>query len=238
MKRRLAAPRSEAPFLRKSEIAAEAAVLLAEYGQQHGELTAPPVPIDNIIELHLGLTFEVKDMRQLFQVADVHGALWIKDRIVGVDQSLDPSLFPNKRGRYHFTLAHETGHWRLHRNHYLRCAAQGQLFEAPDKPAYVCRSGDSKKPIEWQADFFGANLLMPRPMVVSAWEVWRGGPRAVALDDIRDPQVARANGCSDEEIMEDFCRPLAEQFQVSGQAMRIRLEELELLLREKRNTLF
>jgi len=38
--------------------------------------------------------------------------------------------------------------------------------------------------------------------------------------------------------MERFCRPLATQFGVSAEAMRIRLERLGFLLREVPNTLF
>jgi Zn-dependent peptidase ImmA (M78 family) len=39
-------------------------------------------------------------------------------------------------------------------------------------------------------------------------------------------------------MQEEFCRPLAEQFSVSAEAMRIRLDELKLLAAEKPQTLF
>ena len=71
--------------------------------------------VDEIVELYLGLCLEFKDMEQLFGVPDVHGALWVNERRIGIDQQLDPDKFPAKLGRYHFTLAHEAGHWRLHR---------------------------------------------------------------------------------------------------------------------------
>ena len=49
-------------------------------------------------------------------------------------------------------------------------------------------------------------------------------------------------GMSEESIanamFEHVCRPLAEQFQVSAEAMRIRLEEIGFLKRKKENTLF
>lgn len=37
----------------------------------------PPVPIDEIVEFHLGLAIEFSDMRELFTFADLHGALWM-----------------------------------------------------------------------------------------------------------------------------------------------------------------
>jgi len=235
--RRTSSNRQEVPYLSKEDIEAEAALVLAEFVQKQ-PVACPPVPVDDIVELHLGLTFELKDMRQLFQVGDVHGALWMDEALVGVDQSLDPNLFPAKLGRFRFTLAHEAGHWRLHRKYYRKDPAQSALFGEAGAPAYICRSSEHRKPVEWQADFFAANLLMPRPMIISAWQAWRGDGSPVALPDICDPSIAKANGCSDNEVMEAFAEPLAQQFEVSAPAMRIRLEELGLLLRQRVSTLF
>ncbi len=252
MTRRIATRREEVPYLPKQHIEREATALLGEYCERHGDVTAPPIPIDEIIELHLGLVIELKDMRRLFSFADVHGALWMKEKIVGVDQSLDPAVSPNKTGRYHFTLGHEAGHWRLHREHYLEDPNQGNLFgDGVAKPAYVCRSSEAKKRVELQADFFAAYLLMPREMMTAAWKTWRGNLDPVALDELRvherkiiTSEVLRRGGLAmgqenmDNAMMEWFCRPLADQFQVSAEAMRIRLEDMRLLLREREASLF
>jgi len=237
MSRRVAVARDEVPFLPKPHIEREAELVLAEYGEAHGAVTAPPVPIDEIIEVHLKLVIEMLNMREIFPFGDVHGALWMNAQKIGVDTSLDPALNPRKRGRYHFTLAHEAGHWRLHRKYYLEDIAQGRLFgDDLTKPAYVCRSSD-KRPVEWQADQFAANLLMPRKLVFAAWKKWRGNPNTVAVAEIR-PGRAGAAELTDEDVMADFCRPLADTFQVSPEAMRIRLNELELLVKTKTGTLF
>lgn len=237
MTRRIATARNDVPFLPKPHIEHEAEALLEECTETIGAITAPPVPIDDIVEIHLRLAVEYKNMRELFAMADVHGAIWMNDRIVGVDMSLDPHVNPKKRGRYHFTIAHEAGHWRLHRQYYLEDIAQGLLFgDALKKPGYVCRSSD-KRPVEWQADQFAANVLMPRKFVVAAWQAWRGNLEVVALIDLR--RDARAEtGLSDEKLMERFCRPLAGQFQVSPEAMRIRLADMGLLVREREASLF
>lgn len=237
MSRRIATARDDVQYLPRQHIEQEAEVLLTECAETIGAITAPPVPIDNIIELHLKLAVEFKNMRKLFSLPDVHGAIWMNDRIVGVDMSLDPSLSPRKRGRYHFTLAHEAGHWRLRRKYYLEDVAQGRLFgEDLAKPAYVCRSS-AKPPVEKQADMFAANLLMPRRFVIDAWQAWRGSLKAVAVPDLRVDSTEGV-GCADEMLMERFCRPLADQFGVSAEAMRIRLEEMQLLLRTKDAWLF
>ncbi len=249
MRRRVAAVRKDVPYLHQKQIEAEANLVLAEWGQAHGEIAAPPVPIDEILELHLGLTMEFKDMGELFPFGDVLGALWMQERLVGISQTLDPTDHPQKVGRYHFTLAHEGGHWRLHRQYYLENPYQGALFGDGPKPAAVCRSSEAKKPAEWQANCFAACLLMPRKMVRAAWEIWRGSLDAVGADQLRTAagpqlltQFAGQGQATPEELdhrlMEEFCLPLAKTFRVSREAMRIRLEELELLVRERPNMLF
>jgi len=199
--RHIAVARTDVPYLPKQHIEREAELVLAEYGDARGAVAAPPVPIDEIVEVHLKLVIEMLNMREVFPFGDVHGALWMSAQKIGVDTSLDPALNPRKRGRYHFTLAHEAGHWRLHRKYYLEDASQGRLFgDDLTKPAYVCRSSD-KRPVEWQADQFAANLLMPKKLVCAAWESWRGDPRAVAVGDIRSAGGAAVGGVADEDLM-------------------------------------
>lgn len=243
---------SDVPYLNKEVIESEAALVLAAFGKEHAQVIAPPVPIDEIVELHLKLTLEIMDLRQIFGFGDVHGAIWFRSQRVGIDQSLDPDRNPAKRGRYHFTLAHEAGHWRLHRNLYLRRTDQPGLFaEQEQKPDYVCRSSEKKKPVEWQADQFAATLLMPRDLVKQAWLEWHGNTDAIVLTDLAEmrrqiltAEVLRRGGfkscdnAADDMVLEHCSRPLAEKFQVSAEAMRIRLEGMSLLLRKKEVSLF
>jgi Zn-dependent peptidase ImmA (M78 family) len=252
MSRRVSIPNNEVPFLSKHAIEQEAAVLLAEYGQRFQPVVELPIPIDEIIELHLELTFELKDLQQLFGYGDVHGATWVNEGLIAVDVSLDPHENPRKLGRFHFTAAHETGHWRMHRNHYLKNTAQRGLFdETENKPAYICRTSGRKQRVEWQADFFAACLMMPREMVVKAWENHHGSLKPMILADLREreteiisAEVLRRGGLvTDRETIDDalldwYGRPLADQFQVSAEAMRIRLEEMQFLKRKKEASLF
>lgn len=234
MSKRAAPVQKDVPYMPKQHIEEEANLLLAEWCQSHDEIATPPVPIDDIVELHLKLTVEFKDMRQVFPFGDVLGALWMQKHLVGISQDLDPTNHPQKTGRYHFTLAHEGGHWRLHRQYYLENPYQGVLFGDGPRPTTVCRSSQMKKPAERQADYFAAALLMPREMVRVAWRAWHGSLDPVALDDLR----ASEQEGTDDVVFERFCRPLADEFKVSAEAMRIRLEEMELLVHEKPNLLF
>lgn len=211
---------SDVPFLKKEVIEADALSLLTEYGQ----VSAPPVPIDDIVELHLKLTLEIMDLQQIFGVGDVHGAIWFRSQRVGVDQSLDPARNPAKRGRYHFTLAHEAGHWRLHRHLFLPRLDQPSLFpDQEQKPDYVCRSSEKKKPVEWQANQFAAYLLMPRPLVKQEWEKWHGSLEPIYLDQLGDrrrqllqAEILRRGSAKpgkvgeDDMILEQLSRPVTQ----------------------------
>lgn len=220
------------PYLTKTQIRREAAVLLAAYAEQHGAVLEPPVPVDEVLEVHLKLSVDIADLHALFGGAgDVLGAIWFADRRVRVDASLDPARQPRLLGRYRFTLAHEAGHWCLHRRLYLDDPNQQRLFggDAGGGPAHVCRSGQAKEPMEWQADYFAGQLLMPSHLVRAAWEAWRGNPYPAG--DVELVSVGWDGGDPEgrDAAARRFVRPLADRFEASADAMRIRLEELGLL---------
>jgi len=251
MAKRIAKSGQKLAFFTDRQFEDEAALLLAEYGAKHDQVIAAPIPIDEIVELHLELVLEFNDMRQLFGVDDVHGALWVNQRRIGIDQRLEPTQNPAMLGRYRFTLAHEAGHWCLHRHLFQRSANQLRLLpEGTERPEYICRSTDTA-PIEYQANRFASCVLMPREMVKRAWQESRDSMEPVYLDDLKakrqqilTAEVLRRGGfksgddVEDNMLLEHAARPLAEKFEVSPDAMRIRLEGMKLLLRRKEPSLF
>jgi len=240
----------EVPYLHISQIELETRALLEEYEYKFGRKVTAPIPIDSITEIHLQLTLEFKDMKSLFPFADVHGAIWFDEGIVGIEQSLAPDVNPLMLGRYRFTLAHEIGHWCLHRQLYRENPNQPRLFDDGLRmPDVVCRSIDRKKPVEWQADAFAANLLMPKTMVLQAWAAHHDGDdREAEMVTLRPAyehktlsirnRLATTAAERDSAIREDYAAPLAEHFSVSKEAMRIRLEELGLFVERRPPSLF
>ena len=86
------------------------------------------------------------------------------------------------QGRYQFTLAHELGHWILHRKEFIEDENQINLFDfigdITDNNCIKCLNRDvvDNKIIagglktdldwlEWQANYFGASILMPRNLI-------------------------------------------------------------------------
>lgn len=241
------------PYLQEEQIERDAAVLLAEYEQARGVKIERAVPIEDIVEKHLKLGIEFDDMHRLLNHPrselgldpDILGAIFFEERRIVIDESLDPEENPNKEGRYRFTLAHEGGgHWRLHRRLFAKDPAQVSLFNEPAPPSVVCRSSQAKEPVEWQADFYASCLLMPRKLLMAAWDEMFPDrkPRVIAPTvPVEHPFVELRRvecrigdfDCSetDDNVLDGIARPLAEQFLVSPIAMRIRLEKLGLLHR-------
>ena len=74
--------------------------------------------------------------------------------LVGFGDHAIATISPStSRGRERFSLAHEIGHWKLHRGRSFRCRA-----DEPDDNLLA------NKDLEKQADEFAAHLLMPAPL--------------------------------------------------------------------------
>jgi len=237
MKRRVAVRQYKVPFLPEKRIEDQAQLLLNEWVESHPAVAEPPVPIEDILELHLELTFALADLQSDLGHSDVLGGIWFGDRMIKVDKSLDPSITPKLLGRYRFTLAHEVGHWRLHRQHLMEDPSAKSLFDANCEPAFVQRSG-MNPPEEIQANAFAACVLMPRQLVYDAWSQWQGTDMPVAISDLPVGDYHADRQANEEMAMDQFCKPLAERFEVSAQAMRYRLQKLKLLVKEVQPRLF
>ena len=237
-------------FLSEQQIERDAQALLSAYFHELGKPVQIPVPAEDILELHLGLSLDFDDLQSVLGIPDVLGALWADKREVFIDQSLEPTEHPDMEGRYHFSVGHEIGHWRLHRQYLTNAGSQVAMFTDSDpQPTVICRTSQKKQPIEWQADYFSSCFLMPRQCVLDAWFDRFGSHKPLVYADIAEQnwtQRPKYRGLRPiQEIMrktfelqfephafafETVAREFAPMFRVSIQAMRIRLENLGLLL--------
>jgi len=248
------------PYIADETIECDAEALLAQYAHATGLEVKAPIPIEDIVEKHLKLHIEFDDLHRRLGVprggsgteADIFGAIWFERGEIVIDESLDPEERPSIEGRYRFTLAHEGGgHWRLHRPLVQANSGQGSLFGYARQPTVVCRSSQAMERLEFQANLYASCLLMPRKLVFQAWrdrfgnDHPRGIPRKDGIFDVDEiirmlpnfgavPVVMSHSfdQACDDQLLEHFARPFAEQFLVSPIAMRIRLERLGLLHRD------
>ena len=213
-------------FLPKEDIEFAATKLMMAYGKAFSELHEPPIPVDAILECHLGLSLDFDSMDKLLGQRGVLGATWIDTKEVIIDEHLDPSDNPTIEGRYRFTLAHEIGHWELHR-HQVVVSTDRSLFCGKPQPSIICRSNAKKDPIEWQADCFASYLLMPVQMVENEWKKLTGDYKPIVVAD--EIAAFKSRFGEDESYVVNLAKQMAQQFEVSGQAMQIRLTDLDLL---------
>lgn len=213
------------PYLRQREIEDAAAALLARYAAWKASDVQPPIPVDDVVEGFLGLSLVVDDLRGRFDT-DALGATWIADAKVMIDSSLE-----GNEGRFAFTLAHETGHWDLHRPLVLAGRATLSLFPrepgGEPSPAIVCRWSNRRDRAEWQADAFAAALLMPPHEM-------RAAARAAF-----DGEIPKAPGAEERErgdALPPELRGLADRlieagsfWNVSNEAMCYRMLDLRLV---------
>jgi len=152
---------------------------------KQNHITEPEVPIEKIAERG-GINIVFDDL------ADISGMVVRKDNAV----TIAVNNTQNKR-RQRFTLAHELGHSLLHEGTPVRFDRDFRVNLRSD------RSSLAVDPEEIEANFFAANLLMPREMLIRDL-----GGNYIDLDD------ARAT------------RSWARRYGVSMQAMNLRLVKL------------
>jgi hypothetical protein len=207
----------EVPFLRKSLIEKAALNTVEGFYKMPCEEIPLPIDVDELLE-SFKLHFEMADLRQRFTTPDILGALDVQRSTVWVDASLDPFEYPDKIGRYRFTVAHELGHWILHRE-VLSKDREGQTklhLDVINTPNIICRSYDTHSQIEWQANQFAASLLMPAPLFTKHY--FDLFPRGLTESQSQD------NSWEKETKLNQLC----ERFQVSRQAADIRIRDLKL----------
>lgn len=169
-----------------------------------GEELQPPIDIDLIGELLFEIQWEYTSISGV-SVATL-AALFPEERLVQLNESF-ADRFEAVPGLDRFTKAHEIGHWLLH---VKRADLNAPKLEADQNGSRLfCRStmnesSDEENWIERQADWFAAALLMPRFLL-----------------------LARVRGM--QEITWHDVRRLAKKFNVSKQAMQIRLSHLNLI---------
>ena len=168
-----------------------------------------PIDIDAIIEFDYELEFDVVDLTALTGEENVLAAICADKRIIYLNER-QMELFKKNEGLLRFTKAHELGHWELHIDK-TALEKQVSLLKLPGIN-YICRSNERDRR-EFQADMFAANLLMPKNLIVCAFE-----------------EIRNQNNCFE---WRQFYK-LRELFNVSPTALGNRLNELGLCYIHKR----
>ena len=226
----------EFPFLPESRIEAKATRLRAD-ASGAGDGVGLPVDLEAIIFDHLyekdGLIFR----------DDVNLGYYEGDKVLGktipargqvfVDRSLKnhPSI-----GRFRFTVAHELGHWVLHRHLFVKDSLQTTLLPEDSDPSEELASlhrnvfpapGRGRLPSEeWQANRFAIALLIDPVLLREEFRARFSRPYLMTQDfgcsGTEEGIRAAARRASEHESA--GLPSLADRFGLSREAMSIALE--------------
>lgn len=218
------------PYLKEETIERRAMAMLREAFNEDAPYQPGPVDIYRVAEFHIGAILEYQ---RLSTDGSILGLSVMRDGHVPIcneagEQSMMEmsentividhlALADSPECRERFTVAHEIGHLHLHKKYF--CNSDSVL--APIKAhraesiAEQMLSEMLSRSAEWQANRFGAALLMPRPAFKAAMKQelpsgWSSLPEG-------DGQEKR-----------DFLEMIAAVFQVSPEAAAIRMKDLGL----------
>lgn len=166
---------------------------------------APPVDVDKIAQL-LGI---VVDETADFDVTDTVGKITLtagEPARVWINP-LQNTYTPRRR----FTLAHEIGHFCMHRS---------KQDEFIDDKSTMSRSESYWNRYESEANSFAADLLMPTNLI-----------KAIGRKVI---DTYKAEHQADKMPASTFVETMAVKFRVSGQAMEYRLKNIGILTAKPR----
>lgn len=178
-----------------------------------------PMPIDLIIESHLNIN--IVPIAGLKENLDNDGFISRDFTTIHIDQY----IYFNVEVRYRFSLAHEIGHYILHKD------IIGNLkFDNVDDWAEIYDSIDSNDygKLEFQANHFASCLLVPDFALKPKFDEALKG----ILPDIK---TAQEKGISRETYLEpvvsSIARKLAPAFNVSSSCMENRIRNDDLYLK-------
>ena len=243
------------PILSKDIIEYCAEMIIHDY--KPSMLKGPAtLDVEDFSEFYAGLEIDYKDLTHNQSILGmmvfndccipVYDAERNKARKISVNEGtilIDNSLLEQDqlmRGR--FTLCHEVSHWLLHRQMYMVDKNQISLFdyiEEQRQPVIKCRTADIESTgrkrlvtdedwIEWQADYMASALLMPKNAFSKVVREkfnssgMESGYYQIGTDFEKDLWV---------EVM---AYELADLFEVSVAAARIRLKNLGFVREESR----
>lgn len=131
---------------------------LTRYERASGRKAELPIDVEYLIEIMEEIEVEYFDDSAEFD-ADVLGAYDFTQDKMFVRQAID------HEGRRRFTLAHEYGHYVLHKPHFLQQVFD--FFNDPDQRVVQLHrgSGDTRNKLEWQANAFAGHVLMPTALL-------------------------------------------------------------------------
>jgi hypothetical protein len=157
----------------------EAARVLSEIRPHVWDGRSLPVPIEEIADSHFGLLVrevgdvgaELPDMPKGSETR-ISGALLPERAEILLDRG-EAARWPRRR---RYTIAHEIGHWELHRGAETSFCRSGEIAPVETLTGHTAiheptvNTGEGDRDTEWEANVFAGALLMPPWLVQRVWD--------------------------------------------------------------------
>lgn len=223
-------------IIRNQEIEQLAESRLAEFEERANRALTPPIPIDLIAEKVLGLDFLWEPIQEL-PGETILGGLIVKKRLIILNEN-QKQLFVAKPGLERSTKGHEMGHWDLFAD--KGSIDHPEIFDSGNDGPFAFRSspvGDVSIVKMLCRDPEGRELLREiQSRADDADEARAVNRYAAALSMPAD--LIRAEALKINRTEWPSLYRLAERFDVTISALRVRLEQLGLLFVDKNGTLY
>lgn len=194
------------PFLKYSQIGEESQQLLKQYWPS---LTLP-IPIEDIIDVKMGIN--IFPLPRLYIDFRQDGFLTADRKTIYVDEI----QYDNYHKKYRFTIAHELGHYILHKECYENLSFQST------KEYIKWKASIPSEELDWfetQAHWFAAQILVPK--------IWLKKVCLEVINEYHDQLLSLT------KIPDDFwsyaSNMVARRFDVSPPVIQIRMEREKLI---------
>lgn len=136
-----------------------------------------PVPIEEIVEFSLGLNIiPLPDLQKTF---DIVGFISSDFKSINVDKF----VLENRERRYRFSLAHEVGHFWLHKD----CLSTFTFNSIEEWKRFEFSIDDESNAwLEFQANSFGGLVLVPKEHLASCKKSLEEQIRKAGMDSTTD----------------------------------------------------
>lgn len=176
--------------------------------RKHGIWGQIPVPIDEIVEIDLGMELiPIPNLREVCDLCEVDAFLSSDLKTITLDENL---MARNQENRYRFSLAHEIAHMLLHASvlqaQEIRSIEEYRAFRASISDIVYSR-------LEWQANFLAGAILVPKPALEE---------RFAAVERVVTEQGFRLKKLQPEALFY-VADQLKDQFKVSQEVLEIRI---------------
>ena len=165
-----------------------------------------PVPIEEIVDLKLKINIVSREGLLSELGIDAFLSHDFKDLYI------DREHYESDSNRSHFTLAHEVGHYILHK--YVASSIKTE----EEWKRFIFEQSDNRRFYEVQANHFAGCLLMPKQEILSEFNK----QKKIAKQKLKEAM----NNIDDHILISFIAKNVARKFEVSEEACRIRLDIL------------